>query len=285
MAIDISERILKGYPKFSKGQKKIATAILNNYDKTAYMTAAKLGRLVGVSESTVVRFANTLGFDGYSDMQKAVEELVRIKSTPNQRIEISKMRFGEGDVIENVMESDIHKIRHTLENLGRDAFNNSVSSILNAKTVYIVGARSSEPIAKILHYNLSLIFDNIIFVNANSTAEVFERMFSIGKDDLLIAFSFPRYSSRIVNAVKFANSKGATVIGFTDSRTSPIAEFATYLLTAQSDMASFMDSLVAPISIINAIIVEISRRREREIRERFETLEEIWDEYNVYAKK
>ena len=285
MSIDISERINKGYSKFSKGQKKIATAILNNYDKTAYMTAARLGRLVGVSESTVVRFANALGFEGYSDMQKAIEELVRIKSTPNQRIEITKMRLGDGDIIEKVMEADINKIKFTLENLDRNDFDSSVSSILNAKNVYIMGARSSEPIAKILHYNLSLIFDNIRFVNSNSTAEVFEQMFSIGADDLLIAFSFPRYSSRIVNAVKFAQSKGATVIGFTDSRTSPIAEYTNYLLAAKSDMASYMDSLVAPISIINAIIVEITRRNEKNITARFDKLEKLWDEYKVYTKR
>ena len=148
-----------------------------------------------------------------------------------------------------------------------------------------MGARSSEPIAKILHYNLSLIFDNVKLVNSNSSAEIFEQMFSIGKDDVLIAFSFPRYSSKIVDAVRFAGANSATVIGFTDSKTSPVAEYATYLLTAQSDMASYMDSLVAPISIINAIIVEITRRREREITKRFEKLEEIWDEYNVYTKR
>ena len=282
---DLIGLIDKSYPKMSKGHKKIATFIKEHYDKAAFMTALKFGQTVGVSESTVVRFATALGFDGYSDMQKAIEELARIKSTPNQRIEITKMRLGDGDIIEKVMEADIHKIRYTLENINRDDFNNSVSSILNAKNIYIMGVRSSEPIAKILHYNLSLIFDNVKFVNSNSTAEVFEQMFSIGSDDLLIAFSFPRYSSRIVNAVKFAHSKGASVIGFTDSRTSPIADFTNYLLAAKSDMASYMDSLVAPISIINAIIVEITRRNECEIIRRFETLEGIWDEYNVYAKK
>lgn len=285
MSIDISQRIQNMYPEFSKGQKKIATAILNNYDKIAYMTASRLGRLVGVSESTVVRFAGMLGFDGYSELREAIVELVRIKSTPNQRIEITKQRLGTGDVIEKVMEADIHKIRYTLENMDRDAFSSAVSSILSAKTVYIMGARSAEPVAKILHYNLSLIFDNIKFVNSNSTAELFEQMFSICSDDVLIAFSFPRYSSKMVNAVKFAKSKGASVIGFTDSLVSPIAEYSTYLLTAQSDMASFMDSLVAPISIINAIIIEITRRKEREITSRFETLEKIWDEYNVYEKR
>ena len=285
MAIDISERILKEFHSFSKGQKRIANAILNSYDKTAYMTAARLGRSVGVSESTVVRFAGVLGYDGYSAMQKAIQELVRIKSTPNQRIEITKQRIGRRDVIENVMDSDIRKIRYSLENLNRDTFNNAVSSILSAKTIYVTGARSAEPIAKILHYNLSLIFDNVKFVTSNSIAEIFEQILSISEEDVLIAFSFPRYSSKMINAVKFAKSNGATVIGFTDSAVSPIAEHSTYLLPAQSDMASFMDSLVAPICIINSIIVEITRRREREITKRFEKLEQIWDEYDVYTKR
>ena len=285
MAADISKRIELQYSDFSKGQKKIASVILNQYDKIAFMTAARLGRQVGVSESTVVRFATALGYESYSDMQSAIEELVRIKSTPNQRIEITKQQLGAKDVIENVMYADIHKIRYTLEKLDRNAFSDAVSSILKAKNVYIMGARSAEPIAKILYYNLSLIFDNIRFVTATNTAEVFEQIFSICEDDVLIAFSFPRYSSRMVNAVKFAKSKNATVIGFTDSQASPIAEYSDCLLTARSDMASYMDSLVAPISIINAIIVEITRRREREITKRFETLEEIWDEYNVYTKR
>ena len=285
MAIDISERILKEFHSFSKGQKRIANAILNSYDKTAYMTAARLGRSVGVSESTVVRFAGVLGYDGYSAMQKAIQELVRIKSTPNQRIEITKQRIGRRDVIENVMDSDIRKIRYSLENLNRDTFNSAVSSILSAKTIYVTGARSAEPIAKILHYNLSLIFDNVKFVTSNSIAEIFEQILSISEEDVLIAFSFPRYSSKMINAVKFAKSNGATVIGFTDSAVSPIAEHSTYLLPTQSDMASFMDSLVAPICIINSIIVEITRRREREITKRFEKLEQIWDEYDVYTKR
>ena len=285
MSANISKRIESSYSKFSKGQRKIASFILNEYDKAAYMTAAKLGRHVGVSESTVVRFASMLGYSSYSDMQASIEELVRIKSTPNQRIEITKQQLSGKDVIENVMEADIHKIRYTLEKLDRKAFSDAVSSILNAKCVYVMGARSAEPVAKILYYNLSLIFDNIRFVVPTNTAEVFEQMFSISEGDVLIAFSFPRYSSRMINAVKFARSKGATVIGFTDSNTSPIAEYTDYLLAARSDMASYMDSLVAPISIINAIIIEITRRREREITKRFETLEEIWEQYNVYAKR
>ena len=263
MAADISQRIKNAYSTFSKGQKKIANAILNDYDKAAYMTAAKLGALVGVSESTVVRFANELGFEGYSEFQRAVQELVRTKLTPNQRIEVTKKRLGAGDVLENVIESDINKIRYTVERLDRDAFYKSIDAILSAKSIYVMGARSTESLA----------------------AEMFEQMFSIGKDDTLIAFSFPRYSSKMVNAVKYANQNGANVVVFTDSELSPLAEYATSLLTAQSDMASFMDSLVAPLSIINAIIVEITRRCEKRITERFDKLEKVWDEYEVYTKR
>ncbi len=285
MANDISERIKNAYPTFSKGQKKIANAILNDYDKAAYMTASRLGRLVGVSESTVVRFANELGFEGYSEFQRAVQELVRTKLTPNQRIEVTKQRLGSGDILENVMESDINKIRYTLDRIDRDAFLKSVDYILEAKNIYVMGARSTESLAQVLKYNLSLIFDNVKFVKPTSTAEVFEQMFSISKDDVLIAFSFPRYSSKMVSAVKYARQNGANVVVFTDSKISPLAEYASTLLTAQSDMASFMDSLVAPISIINAIIVEITRRREKEITARFDKLEKVWDEYEVYTKR
>lgn len=285
MAADISERIRAVYSTLSKGQKKIANAVLYEYEKVAYLTAARLGDLVGVSESTVVRFADELGFEGYSQFQLAVQELVRIKLTPNQRIEITKQRIGRGDVIDNVMESDINKIKHTLEGLDRQAFSDSVDAILGAKNIYIMGARSSEPIARLLSYNLSLIFDNVKLVVPTSSAEVFEQMYSVTSDDVVIAFSFPRYSSKMINGVKFARQKEAMVVAFTDSVVSPIAEFANCLLIAQSDMASFMDSLVAPLSIINAIVIEITSRREKEITERFEALEKLWDEYEVYAKR
>lgn len=285
MAADISERIRAVYSTLSKGQKKIANAVLNHYDKVAYLTATKLGDLVGVSESTVVRFAGELGFEGYSQFQLAVQELVRIKLTPNQRIEITKKRIGHSDVIDNVMESDINKIKYTLENLDRQAFSGSVDAILNARNIYIMGARSSEPIARLLSYNLSLIFDNVKLVVPTSSAEVFEQMYSVGAEDVVIAFSFPRYSSKMINGIRFARQKDAEVVVFTDSEVSPIAEFAHHLLIAQSDMASFMDSLVAPLSIINAIIIEITSRREQEITERFDALEKLWDEYEVYAKR
>ncbi len=285
MAADISQIIKDLYPTFSKGQKKIANAILESYDKAAYLTAGKLARFVGVSESTVVRFAGELGFSGYSEFQHAVQELVRIKLTPTQRIEVTKQRIGTGDILANVMESDIAKLRYTLDTFDRDVFNKSVDSILRAKTIYIAGARSTEPLARILYYNLSLIFDNVRFINPSSSAEVFEQMYSIGKEDTFIAFSFPRYSSKMVNAVKYARSNDAEVVVFTDSTVSPLAEYANYVITAQSDMASFMDSLVAPLSIINAIVVEISTRCTGKISERFDRLEKIWDEYDVYAKR
>ena len=285
MAADISERIKAIYSTLSKGQKKIANAVLSDYDKVAYLTAARLGELVGVSESTVVRFADELGFEGYSQVQLAVQELVRIKLTPNQRIEITKQRIGRGDVIDNVMESDINKIKYTLERIDRKAFSDSVDAILSAKNIYIMGARSSEPIARLLSYNFSLIFDNVKLVVPTSSAEVFEQMYSVSEEDVVIAFSFPRYSSKMINGVKFARQKEAKVVAFTDSNVSPIAEYANCLLIAQSDMASFMDSLVAPLSIINAIVIEITSRREKQITERFDALEKLWDEYEVYAKR
>lgn len=285
MAADISERIRAIYSTLSKGQKKIANAVLNDCDKVAYLTAAKLGDLVGVSESTVVRFADELGFEGYSQFQLAVQELVRIRLTPNQRIEVTKQRIGRGDIIDNVMTSDINKIKFTLEHLDRQAFAEAVDSILSARTIYITGARSSEPIARMLSYNLSLIFDNVKLVVPTSSAEVFEQMYSIGEKDTVIAFSFPRYSSKMINGIKFAKQKNANIVVFTDSDVSPLVEFADSVLIGQSDMASFMDSLVAPLSIINAIIIEITNRRENEITERFDALEKLWDEYEIYAKR
>ena len=284
MADDISQKIKGKMNTFSKGQRKIAHVILNDYDKAAYLTASKLAELCGVSESTVVRFACHLGFDGYSEFQHAVQELVRIMLTPNQRIEVTKQRIGTSDVLESVIESDISKIRYTLDNLDREVFNKSVDAILGAKTIYVTGARSTESLARILSYNLSMIFDNVKFINPTSSAEVFEQMYSVGEDDTVVAFSFPRYSSKIVNAVKYAHHNSAKVVAFTDSNISPLAQYADYLIAAQSDMASYMDSLVAPLSIINAIIVEITRRKEAEITSRFDALEKIWDEYDVYTK-
>ena len=229
--------------------------------------------------------ASEIGYEGYGEFQRAVQELVKSRLTPNQRIEVTKQIIGRGDIVEKVMESDIRKIRHTMDRLNKDSFYQSVEAILSAKNIYVMGARSTEALAMVLEYNLSLIFDNVKFIKPTSTAEVFEQMLSIGEDDVLIAFSFPRYSSKMVSAVKYASQNGAQVVVFTDSELSPLAEYASCLLTAQFDMASYMDSLVAPISIINAIIVEITRRKEKEITARFDKLEKLWDEYKVYTKR
>ncbi len=285
MASDISERIKRFSGTFTKRQSKIATAILREYDKIAYMTASALATHIGVSESTILRFASEIGYDSFSDFKNAIQELVKIKLTPHQRIEITKQRLGSKDILKKVMESDISKIRETLENIDKVVFYQAVDSIINAKNIYLIGARSAEPLAKILEYNLSLIFDNVKLIRPNSTAEILEQMFSIGEDDVLIAFSFPRYSSKMIPAVKYAMQNKSNIVVITDSKVSPIAEFSTYLLTAKSDMASFMDSFVAPLSIINAIVVEITNRREREIIKRFDQLEKVWDAYDVYTKK
>ena len=273
-----------GMPTFSKGQKRIAKYILEHYDKAAYMTASKMGTLVGVSESTVVRFAIELGFDGYPDMQKSLQELIRMKLTSVQRVEVTNSLIGEGDVLEKILMSDAEKIRRTLEEIDREAFEAAVDKIVAAEKIYIIGVRSSSSLAGFLNFNFRMMFDNVKFVQTTSGSEMFEQIMSIGKNDVMIAISFPRYSKRIVNAVEYAHNAGADVISLTDSHQSPIAGVADQLLLARSDLVSFVDSLVAPLSIINAIIVAVSRKKMDDIRVRFDKLEKIWDEYEVYDK-
>lgn len=276
--------IEEGMPGFSKGQKRIANYILNHYDKAAYMTASKMGQLVGVSESTVVRFAIELGFEGYPDMQKSLQELIRMKLTSVQRVEVTNSLIGEGDVLEKILLSDAEKIRRTLEEVDREAFEAAVDKIVAADKIYIIGVRSSSSLAGFLNFNFRMIFDNVKFVQTTSGSEMFEQIMSIGPNDVMIAISFPRYSKRIVNAVEYAHNAGADVISLTDSHQSPIAGVADQLLLARSDLVSFVDSLVAPLSIINAIIVAVSRKKMDDIRVRFDKLEKIWDEYEVYDK-
>lgn len=285
MSKDLSVRIEERMPGFSKGQRRIAEAIIKNYDRAAYMTAAKLGEMVGVSESTVVRFAIFLGFRGYPELQKAIQELVRAKLTPNQRIEVTNLRFAGGDILDNVLMADINKIKYTLENIDRAAFNKAVEALHTAKNIYIVGVRSSASLASFFNFNLGLILDNVKFVQPTSSSEVFEQLLDIGSGDAMLAISFPRYSAKMVNAVRYANRSGATVIALTDSALSPIATDSACVLTAQSDMASFVDSLVAPLSIINALLVALTNKRESEVKARFDKLERVWSEYEVYAKQ
>lgn len=281
---DLLHKINDKMSHFSKGQKLIANFITSQYDKAAFMTAAKLGEVVGVSESTVVRFAIELGYDGYPKLQKVLQELIKSKLTSVQRIEVASTRIGDENILKNVLHSDIEKIKATLEQFDLDSFDNAVECILNANRIYILGVRSAAPLASFLGFYFNLIFDNIRLVHTTSVSEMFEQIVRVNKDDVVIGISFPRYSARTIKALEFVKKQGASVIAITDSTESPLAEKADHSLIARSDMASFVDSLVAPLSVINALIVAVGMRRKEMVYETFERLEQIWDEYNVYEK-
>ena len=285
MSADILTNIQNDIHAFSKGQKKIAAYILSNYDKAAFMTASRLGKTVGVSESTVVRFAVELGFDGYPSMQRTLQELVRNKLTSVQRIEVANDRMKDQDVISTVFHSDIEKLRQTEETVSREEFRNAVNAILKAKRVFILGVRSVAPLASFLGYYLNYMFNNVHVITGVSQGEMFEKIVSVGPEDVVIAFSFPRYSASTTKGARYCCSAGATVIGITDSKLSPLGQCCDHVLVAKSDMVSLVDSLVAPLSMINALIVAIAAKKEREVAHTFETLERIWDEYNVYEKQ
>ena len=281
---DILAVIQENMATFSKGQKRIANYILESYDKAAFMTASKLGKTVNVSESTVVRFASELGYDGYPSMQKSLQKMIRNRLTSVQRIEVSYDRFGDQDVLTSVLQSDIEKIRLTLEEVDHQSFDKAVDAIVSAHKVYIIGVRSATSIATFLHFYFNLIFDNVVMVAANTASEMFENLVKVGPNDVVIGVSFPRYSSRTVQAMSFARDQGATTIAITDSEASPLAPISTYTLKARSDMASFGDSLVAPLSLVNALLVAVSRAKNDDLANTFQTLERIWDEYGVYEK-
>ena len=282
MAKDILTHIQENMTSFSKGQKLIANFILSSYDKAAFMTACKLGKTVNVSESTVVRFAAELGYDGYPAMQKALQEMIRNKLTSIQRIEVSNDRIGDQDIMSMVMQSDIEKIRLTLEETDRTSFSRAVEAISSARRVYILGVRSASALANFMSFYFTFIFDNVVHVDTTSISEVFEQVMRIGPDDVLIGLSFPRYSKRTVKAMQYAKKQGATVIAITDSDVSPLANIADVSLFAKSDMASFVDSLVAPLSLVNALIVAVSRVKNDQLEATFGKLESIWAEYEVY---
>ena len=284
MQHNLLKKIEIGMNSFSKGQKAIAASILKHYEKAAYMTAAALGDAVGVSESTVVRFAFELDFDGYPELQRALREAVKIKLTTVQRVELTNSIIGEGDLLSTVLSADSEKIRRTLSEIDSTVFERAVDRIIAAKHIYIIGVRSSAFLAGFLNYNFRMIFDNVRFIQTTSGSEMFEQIINIEKGDVMIAISFPRYSKRIINAVEFAGQRGAGVIALTDGVGSPIAPYADELLPAHSDMVSFVDSLVAPLSIINAIIVAVVRKKQEEFSEKLRELEDIWDKYDVYDK-
>lgn len=272
-------------PTFSKGQRRIAGYIAESYDKAAFMTASRLGKTVGVSESTVVRFAVELGYDGYPEMQKAMQEMVMNRLTSVQRIEVANDRIGNQDVLSKVLQADADKIRQTAEMVSQEAFRTAVEAILKARRIYLLGVRSAAPLASFAGYYMNYMFDDIRVVTVSGAGEMFENLVNIMPDDVVIAFSFPRYSSATLKAAQYCRGIGATVIGITNSHLSPLAENSDYVLIAKSDMVSLVDSLVAPLSVVNALLVALASAREKEVQKSLETLEHVWEEYNIYEKR
>ncbi len=270
---------------FSKGQRAISKYITEAYDKAAFMTASRLGKTVGVSESTVVRFAVDLGYDGYPAMQKAMQEMVLNRLTSVQRIEVTNDRIGNQDVVSMVLQADAEKLHQTAETVNREDFKASVEAILNARRIYVMGVRSTAPLAHFFSYYLSYMFDNVTTVTASGASEMFERIVGVSSEDVVIAFSFPRYSTAIVKGTQYCRSMGATVIALTDSNLSPLGQNSNYVLVTKSDMVSLVDSLVAPLSVSNALIVALASRREHVLTKTFDNLERLWEEYNVYEKQ
>lgn len=281
---ELLQRIDEKYPRLSKGQKKLSDYIRQEYDKAAFLTAAKMGDMVGVSESTVVRYAMTLGYKGYPEFQKALEELVRTKLNSIQRMEVTYGRISQGEILASVLQSDIEKIKLTMDSLDQEAFEMTVDTILEARRIYVIGIRSCAPLASFLSYYLHLICENVTLINSNTSSEIFEQLIRIGKEDVIIGISFPRYSMRTLKALEFASNRSAKVITLTDSIHSPINLYSSCNLIARSDMASIVDSLVAPLSVVNALVVALCMKKQKEVVSTLETLEQIWDEYQVYSK-
>lgn len=280
--MDILDKIAQARPTFSKGQKRIADFITSHTDKAAFMTAAKMGATVGVSESTVVRFAYELGFGGYPELSRALQQVIKTQLTIVQRMAVTRDRIGDGDVLDKMLGYDIEKLRHTLEEISREDFSRSVDLIAEAKTVYVIGDRSAGSLAQFINYYFGLMFEGVRLVHTSSTSELYEQLVRIGEGDVLIGISFPRYSTLTVKACRFAADNGAKVIAITDGEGSPLAKGAAALLAARSDMTSFVDSLVAPFSVVNALIAAVGLRKKDQVTRTFNRLEEIWSEYNVY---
>jgi len=277
-------RMEEKYKKMSKGQKRLADYVTENYDKAVFLTAARLGEVVGVSESTVVRFATQLGYKGYPGFQKALEELVRNKLNSIQRMEVTYGRISQSEILETVLQSDIEKIKLTLTGIDQKAFELAIDTILSAKRIYVVGIRSCAPLASFLCFYLNLVCENVTAVNTNSSSEIFEQLIRINEEDVIIGISFPRYSMRTLKALEFASNRKAKVITLTDSVHSPMNLYSSCNLIARSDMASIVDSLVAPLSVINALVVALCMKKQKEVVHTLETLEQIWGEYQVYSK-
>ena len=284
MTKDVLHTIQMTMPELSKGQKRIAAYILSDYDKAAFMTASRLGKLVGVSESTVVRFAAELGYDGYPAMQRALQEIVRSKLTSIQRIQASNNTLFTADVVTSVLHRDMDTIRQAIEGVDRAVFEAVVDKLIGARHIYILGVRSSSFLAGYLNFYLHLIFENVTLVTSNSAGDILESILRIGPGDVLVGISFPRYSQSTVKGVRFAHDRGADVVSITDSELSPLYPLSSAALLARSDMISFVDSLVAPCSLLNALIVAAGHRKNADIAQIFDRLEDIWDKYGVFGQ-
>lgn len=282
MEKDVLSVISEDGKHFSKGQRLIAKYILENYDKAAFMTAGKLGGTVGVSESTVVRFAAELGYDGYPGMRKALQEMIRNRLTSVQRIEVARELLDDSDILKAVLSSDMDKLQKTVEEIDQNSFDAAVEAILNADHVFIVGMRSSTALSSFMGYYLNLLRDNVHLLNDTAVSEIYEQILRIGSRDVFIGMSYPRYSSRTIKAMRFARKAGATTISLTDGDTSPLVDISDITLFARSDMVSFLDSLVAPLSLINALIVSIGIHKKDSLSETFKRLEVVWSENDVY---
>lgn len=282
---DILALIQEEFSTFSKGQKRIAKFITEDYDKAAFMTAAKLGQTVSVSESTVVRFATELGYSGYPAMQKAMQEMVLNRLTSAQRLEIANDRMSNQDVVATVLQSDADKLRQTAETINRDDFSAVVNAILSAKHIYLLGVRSAAALANFAGYYLNYMFSDVRVITTSGGGEMFEQLVNVEKGDVVLAFSFPRYSTATIKGAQYCRSVGATVVSVTNSYSSPLAQCGDYVLVAKSDMVSFADSLVAPLSLVNALLVALSVGREEVLEKNFDTLERVWEEYHIYEKQ
>ena len=279
---DIIGRMNERFMKMSKGHKAIATFVSDHYDEAAFMTAAKIGETVGVSESTVVRFASALGYDGYPDFQKALTDWVASKLNRVQKMGAKYKNNSQEEIINSVLNADIEKIHDTLTNVDALAFDEAVENILAAETVYVVGVRSCEPLADFLHFYLNMIRGNVVLLKTTSVTEMFEQMIRISEKDCIIGISFPRYSMRTLKAMEFAKDRRARIITITDSIHSPMNLYSSCNLLARSDMVSIVDSLVAPLSLINALVVALCLKVPETVKNNLTTLEEVWNNYQVY---
>ena len=282
-AVDLLKTIQSSFYKLSKGQKSIAQYLMNNYDKAAFMTAAKLGEKVGISESTVVRFANAIGFTGYPELQKQLQEMVKTRLTTVQRIEMSNEYSTDESTLRNILKADMENIHLTLEEIDQASFDEVVKKILEAKSIYIIGLRSSTALAEFFGFYLNWVRDNVHVVTY-TLGDIFEQLFRVGPEDLVIGIGFPRYSSRTIKALEYCKGKSAVVVAVTDSLLSPLCTNSDYSLIAKSKMESFVDSIVAPMSVLNALIVATGMKEKKKLSESFESLEDIWDRFNIYSK-